>query len=378
MPQETDRLKLPLPLGNENVTRESINGIFEKIDAGVATKADLDTLREAVSKMDIPDASLTQKGKVQLSDAINSTVKDKAATPSAVKLAFDEATAAKQLGVEQKNNVVAALNSIGVSASTSETWAQLIQKMAGVIRATGNATAAQVLSGATFSNASANGLTGTIANRGAGGTVMPGTVNQIKAAGYYNSEITIMGDPNLRSEIILEGNSIFNVAGSYVPVKLTELNSTLGRTGTTTTAYDSLITDVPKNKFTIVTDPVYMVLSASTGRYEDNSTQSYLCLVDAKGNWVALDANVSAAYSGGINQRWVYVTTIAIDAHNRRFRSTMFSQSDLKTTIGSWRGIPTNMDMDTLKLVHRAYVLGNNSYEGYSTITFNNTFVFSF
>ncbi|MDT0121331.1 tail fiber protein [Paenibacillus sp. RRE4] len=38
MPQETDRLKLPLPLGNETVTRESINRIFEKIDAGVATR----------------------------------------------------------------------------------------------------------------------------------------------------------------------------------------------------------------------------------------------------------------------------------------------------------------------------------------------------
>ena len=38
MPKETDRLKLPLPLGNESVTRESINGIFEKIDAGVATR----------------------------------------------------------------------------------------------------------------------------------------------------------------------------------------------------------------------------------------------------------------------------------------------------------------------------------------------------
>ncbi|WP_128100663.1 pyocin knob domain-containing protein [Paenibacillus sp. DCT19] len=50
MPKETDRLKLPLPLGNESVTRESINGIFEKIDAGVATREDLDTLREAVSE----------------------------------------------------------------------------------------------------------------------------------------------------------------------------------------------------------------------------------------------------------------------------------------------------------------------------------------
>jgi hypothetical protein len=38
VPKETKRLKLPLPLGNENVTLESINGIFEKIDAGVATR----------------------------------------------------------------------------------------------------------------------------------------------------------------------------------------------------------------------------------------------------------------------------------------------------------------------------------------------------
>jgi|GEM_PF-4979730 len=85
MPKETDRLKLPLPLGNENVTRESINGIFEKIDAGVATKADLDALREAVSKMDIPDASLTQKGKVQLSSKTDGTSEAVAATEKAVR-----------------------------------------------------------------------------------------------------------------------------------------------------------------------------------------------------------------------------------------------------------------------------------------------------
>ncbi|MBE7681091.1 MULTISPECIES: tail fiber protein [Paenibacillus] len=85
MPQETDRLKLPLPLGNENVNRESINGIFEKIDAGVATLGDLDTLREAVSKMDIPDASLTQKGKVQLSSKTDGTSETVAATERAVR-----------------------------------------------------------------------------------------------------------------------------------------------------------------------------------------------------------------------------------------------------------------------------------------------------
>ncbi|WP_338542041.1 phage tail protein [Paenibacillus tundrae] len=84
MPKETDRLKLPLPLGNESVTRESINGIFENIDAGVATREDLDTLREAVSQMDIPDASLTQKGKVQLSNKTDGTSEAVAATEKAV------------------------------------------------------------------------------------------------------------------------------------------------------------------------------------------------------------------------------------------------------------------------------------------------------
>ena len=85
MPKETDRLKLPLPLGNESVTRESINRIFEKIDAGVATREDLDTLREAVSQMDIPDASLTQKGKVQLSNKADGTSETVAATEKAVR-----------------------------------------------------------------------------------------------------------------------------------------------------------------------------------------------------------------------------------------------------------------------------------------------------
>ncbi|MEC0123704.1 pyocin knob domain-containing protein [Paenibacillus pabuli] len=102
MPQETDRLKLPLPLGNENVTRESINGIFEKIDEGVATQADLDALREAVSQMDIPDASLTQKGKVQLSSKTDGTSETVAATEKAVRDAKLSAISASNGYVDDK------------------------------------------------------------------------------------------------------------------------------------------------------------------------------------------------------------------------------------------------------------------------------------
>lgn len=107
MPQETDRLKLPLPLGNETVSRESINAVFEKIDAGVATQADLDALREAVSKMDIPDASLTQKGKVQLSNKTDGTSETVAATEKAVRDARAAAeTSAKDASLPRTGGVM--------------------------------------------------------------------------------------------------------------------------------------------------------------------------------------------------------------------------------------------------------------------------------
>ncbi|WP_222124437.1 phage tail protein [Paenibacillus xylanexedens] len=218
MPQETDRLKLPLPLGNENVTRESINGIFEKIDAGVATQEDLDTLREAVSKMDIPDASLTQKGKVQLSSKTDGTSEALVATEKALGLVMTEAAAAKQLGVETKNDVVATLNSIGVSASTSESWDSLILKMSGVIRATGNATVAQVLAGVTFSNATGNGRTGTMVNRGAvSQNITTQNGSYAIPAGYHNGSGVVRAIlANLIASNIRNGVNIGGVVGSLI------------------------------------------------------------------------------------------------------------------------------------------------------------------
>lgn len=223
MPQETDRLKLPLPLGNENVTRESINGIFEKIDADVATQADLDVLREAVSKMDIPDASLTQKGKVQLSSSVDSNAEDMAATPKAVQAAMKEALLAKQLGVEQKANVVAALNSIGVSASTSETWVGLIFKLEGVILAKGTASVNQVLSGYTFSNFEANKLIGTMINHGAKTSIITTQGGQyVIPSGYHNGSGRITASlNNLVSENVKSGVNIGGVLGTLQYIELT-------------------------------------------------------------------------------------------------------------------------------------------------------------
>ncbi|WP_338842060.1 tail fiber protein [Paenibacillus glucanolyticus] len=162
---------------------------------------------------DIPLASLTEPGITQLSNAINSTSDALAATPSAVKKAYDRADQAFTAGNERKAEVVAALVAIGVSASTSETWEQLIPKIAAVIRATGNATVSDVIAGKTFSNATANGLTGNIPDRGAGGIVTPGTTDQTKAAGRYTSAITIKGEPNLIAGNLPKDKTFFGITG---------------------------------------------------------------------------------------------------------------------------------------------------------------------
>jgi len=197
----------------------------------------------------LPDASLTQKGITQLSSATDSTSEAMAATPKAVKAAYDrgsagvtaaataqsradsafnEATAAKQLGVEQKANVVAALNSIGVPASTSESWAQLIPKISAIIRATGNATAADLLAGKSASNASGP-FNGSMPNRSAENHHMPGLASTVWAGdrffiqpphGYYNGSSWVTAAvPGLTAANLRAGVDVAGLIGTLVEGK---------------------------------------------------------------------------------------------------------------------------------------------------------------
>ncbi|AZK48503.1 phage tail protein [Paenibacillus lentus] len=227
---------------NDTIQPQDMNAIGEEINQ----------LREEVDHIEIPPASVAEAGIVKLSNATNSTSEILAATPRAVKSAYDAATAAQttanaantaaataqttanaantaaaaaqaradsafQLGNERKAEVVAALVAKGISASTSESWDSLITKLNSIVKASGNAVPADVLSGRTFSNAGGNNLTGTIPNWGAGGTVTPGTANQTKAAGYYNSGITVLGNANLLPANIKSGVDIFGVLGTLEP-----------------------------------------------------------------------------------------------------------------------------------------------------------------
>ncbi|MCP1135531.1 phage tail protein [Paenibacillus polysaccharolyticus] len=381
MPQETDRLKLPLPLGNETVTRESINGIFEKIDAGVATKADLDALREAVSKMDIPDASLTQKGKVQLSDVINSNAKDKAATSSAVKLAFDEATSAKQLGVEQKARVVAALNSIGVSAATTESWIQLIQKLTAVIRATGNATAVQVLSGVTFSNASANGQTGTMPNRSAQSAHQLAKLTEVWQGdraffmppdGYYDGNSWVYAlTPDLKPDNLLIGKKVLGVAGTYNPIVV---NTHSSRKDYITFPNSSLkYTDIlgyklPNNKRTVLTGVQPMNMRVSRGG-NINITMG-IALWDHSFSSGFRIHNIQGPLTINMDS-WYRTQAIEIDLVNKRTRYVEAA------VLGEWKSITEkNFDFDNVILI--AYLFaGEGSPSAYGYFEMSESFSFS-
>ena len=189
--------KDPVTDGNDTFNIQTmLNDNWDKIDEAIGD------VREELQDINIPPASLTEAGIVRLSNSTSGTREDVAATELAVKTTYDAAAAAQttanaanlaaaaaqtkadqafQLGNERKAEVVAALVALGVSASTSDSWATLISKLTAIIKATGNATAADVLAGKTFSNASANGLIGTMPK------FSPGDYEIYRGSGYASS-----------------------------------------------------------------------------------------------------------------------------------------------------------------------------------------------
>lgn len=94
----------------------------------------------------------------------------------------------------------------------------------GGIRASGTAVAADVLAGKTFSNDTANGLTGTMPNNGPA-NFTPGAAPVPVPPGYYSGG-QVNTDPNLTSTNIKSGASIFGVAGSSAVVDTSSATAT--------------------------------------------------------------------------------------------------------------------------------------------------------
>ncbi len=111
MPEMTPHIGLKKPLATETADISVINDNMDMIDLALGDLSTVPTtakdaagaiaeLHSEIEAIDvnIPDATLTTKGKVQLSSATNSTAEDRAATPKAVKTAYDLATSANNAG----------------------------------------------------------------------------------------------------------------------------------------------------------------------------------------------------------------------------------------------------------------------------------------
>lgn len=174
------------------------------------------------------DGTLTAKGKVQLSNATNSTSEALAATPKAVKAAYDRAEQAFTQASDGKTAVAAAITGMGQSAAGSDTHTQLATKIRQISN-DANASAAEVLAGRTYYQGGAK-RTGSMPNRG-GPTFSPGVASQSIPAGHYSGGI-INGDSNLQPGNIKSGKTIFGVSGTVKSVQnyhlLNETN-TIGR-----------------------------------------------------------------------------------------------------------------------------------------------------
>ncbi|MBT2761791.1 hypothetical protein [Paenibacillus sp. ISL-20] len=98
----------------------------------------------------------------------------------------------------------------------------------------GTATATDVLAPKTIGTPDGI-LTGTIPDRGAGGTITPGTTNVTRQSGYYSSDIIVQGSAALVSGNIRKGVNLFGVTGNYAMQFVREsiiipLNGTVGVT----------------------------------------------------------------------------------------------------------------------------------------------------
>lgn len=88
----------------------------------------------------------------------------------------------------------------------------------------GTASAADVLSGKTFSNNGGSGISGSMANNGAV-NITPGASAQSIPAGYHNGAGSVAGDGNLIAGNIRSGVTIFGVSGSMSGVDMSHVSA---------------------------------------------------------------------------------------------------------------------------------------------------------
>lgn len=147
------------------------------------------------------------------SDSVTSTSTTTLATSLAVKTAMDKANEAFQSASNGKTEIATAITGMGQSASSSDSFTILSNKIKN-ISTDATAATAQVLSGKTFYQGGVK-RTGTMPNRGTI-NITPSTSNQTIPSGYHSGAGVVYGDPDLIASNIRSGKNIFGVAGTLL------------------------------------------------------------------------------------------------------------------------------------------------------------------
>jgi hypothetical protein len=217
MPEYTTKLNIPKLLDSDTFSTENFAAIVDAIDENAADQLTLDnhisdrtshvsffvaTGIANVYSVGVPKGFIVEKGiGISVEFNVNNT------GPSTMNLGN---TGAKPIKKQNGNDVVAGQLRSGIIYTFRYNGTIFILQGEG---ASGNAAASDLLSGKTAST-DAGDIVGTMPNRGVGGTVIPTTIDQTKASGYYSSDIVIKGDSDLIASNIKKDVNIFDIVGT--------------------------------------------------------------------------------------------------------------------------------------------------------------------
>ena len=241
MPEQSARLGIPLPLENENVSRQAIREMFQAVDdhaetaAGAQAKADAAaggvTAALVAHKADftqqIPYAvtggsanaytAATIPALSALVAGVAITVKINAANTGAATLNWN-GKGAKSIKNPDGTNVESGDLPTGGVFTLRYDGTNFILQGKGEVKLTGDAVAANVTAGKTFYNTDPKTKVVGTAPTKAAQTYTPGTTNQTIASGQILTGVqTIAGSANLVPANIKEGVNIFGRVGTLTP-----------------------------------------------------------------------------------------------------------------------------------------------------------------